>query len=143
MAGSKLDGAGVQKLKTLDEAQAQLQRLHGIVETYALALKRAQPTSLYGMQVKRALSPLVGLLKPQFGLISDQAAALNLVAGRGGSETTKVRLLREGVGALRQAFDIAVVRVKENHMVTEDDAAEDDASAGDAKTTPGSSPTRG
>jgi hypothetical protein len=130
MAGSKLDGAGVQKLKTLEEAQAQLQRLHGIVETYALAMKRAQPTSLYGMQVKRALSPLVGLLKPQFGLISDQVAALNLVAGRGGSETTKVRLLREGVGALRQAFDIAAVRVKENHMVTED-----------GEQTPGSSPT--
>jgi hypothetical protein len=135
MAGSKLDGAGVQKLKTLEEAQAQLQRLHGIVETYALAMKRAQPTSLYGMQVKRALSPLVGLLKPQFGLISDQVAALNLVAGRGGSETTKVRLLREGVGALRQAFDIAAVRVKENHMVTEDDAPDG------GEQTPGSSPT--
>lgn len=117
MAGSKLDGAGVQKMKTLDEAFVQVQRLHGIVEAYALAIKRTQPTSLFGMQIKRALSPLVGLLKPQFGLISDQVAALNLVAGRGGSEQTKVRILREGVGALRQALDIAVVRVKDNHAV--------------------------
>ncbi len=123
MAGPKLDGAGVQKLKTLDEASAQLQRLHGIVETYALALKRNQPTSLYGMQVKRAISPLVGLLKPQFGLIADQDAAPNLIAGRGGSETTKLRQLREGVGSLRQALEIAVVRVKDNHTV-KDDAAE-------------------
>ena len=120
MAGPKLDGAGVQKLKTLDEAATQLQRLHGIVETYALALKRNQPTSLYGMQVKRAISPLIGLLKPQFGLISDQAAAMNLIAGRGGSETAKVRQLREGVGALRQALEIAVVRVKDNHTVKEE-----------------------
>ncbi len=123
MAAPKLDGAGVQKMNTLDDAAVQLQRLHGIVETYALALKRNQPTSLYGMQIKRAISPLVGLLKPQFGLISDQAAALNLVAGRGGSETAKLRQLREGVGALRQQLEIAVVRVKDNHMVKEDSAA--------------------
>lgn len=123
MAAPKLDGAGVQKMKTLEEATMQLQRLHGVVETYALALKRNQPTSLYGMQVKRAISPLVGLLKPQFGLISDQAAAMNLVAGRGGSETAKVRQLREGVGSLRQALEIAVVRVKDNHTVKEEPAA--------------------
>jgi hypothetical protein len=120
MAPSKLDSAGIQKMKTLDEALTQLQKLHGVVETFALALKRNQPTSLYGMQVKRALTPLVGLLKGQFGLISDQAAALNLVAGRGGSETTKVRQLREGVGSMRQAIEIAIVRVKDNHTVTEE-----------------------
>lgn len=120
MAGSKLDGAGVQKMNTLDEAATQLQRLHGIVETYALALKRNQPTSLYGMQIKRALSPLVGLLKPQFGLIADQAAALNLVASRGGSEQARLRQLREGVGSLRQQLEIAVVRVKDNHTVKEE-----------------------
>jgi hypothetical protein len=117
MAGSKLDGAGVQKMKTLDEAITQAQRLHGVVETYALALKRAQNTSLKGMQVKRAISPIVGLLKPQFGLIADQVAALNLVAGRGGNEQTKVRILREGVGALKQALEIAAVRVKDRHAV--------------------------
>ena len=133
MATPKLDGAGIQKMKTLEEASTQLQRLHGIVETYALALKRNQPTSLYGMQIKRAVTPLVGLLKPQFGLISDQAAALNLVAGRGGSETAKLRLLREGVGALRQALDIAVVRVKENHAVKDDVKGDEDAAS---KTTP-------
>lgn len=122
MPAIKIDGAGVQKLKTLEEATTQLQRLHGVVESYALAMKQNKPTSLYGMQVKRALTPLVGLLKPQFGMISDQAAAMNLVAGRGGAETAKLRMLREGVGALRQALDIAAVRVKSNHAVKEEDA---------------------
>jgi hypothetical protein len=119
-AGMKLDGAGVQKLKTIDEATVQVQRLHGVVESYALALKQKQPTQLFSMQVKRALSPLVGLLKPQFGMISDQVVALNLVASRGGSETTKVRILREGVGALKQALEIAAVRVKDNHSVKDE-----------------------
>jgi len=116
-------------MNTLDEAATQLQRLHGIVETYALALKRNQPTSLYGMQVKRAISPLVGLLKPQFGLIADQAAALNLVAGRGGSEQSKLRQLREGVGSLRQAIEIAVVRVKDNHTVKDEPKAPSNTTA--------------
>lgn len=120
MAGIKLDGAGVQKMKTLEEAATQLQRLHGVVEGYALALKQSKPTSLYGMQVKRALTPLVGLLKPQFGLIADQVAAMNLVASRGGAETAKIRMLREGVGSLRQQLEIAVVRVKSNHEVKEE-----------------------
>ena len=123
MAGVTLDNAGIQKMKTLDEALVMLQRLHGVVEQYALAMKQNKPTSLFGMQVKRALTPLVGLLKPQFGLISDQVAAMNLVASRGGSETAKVRMLREGVGQLRQALEIAVVRVKSNHEVTDEKAA--------------------
>lgn len=121
-AGLKLDGAGVQKLKTIDEANTQVARLHGVVENYALALKRKQPTQLFGMQVKRALTPLVGLLKPQFGLIADQVAAMNLVASRGGNETAKLRMLREGVGALKQALEIAAVRVKDNHSVPDDPA---------------------
>lgn len=123
MAGVTLDGAGVQKMKTIDEANVQVQRLHGVVENYALALKRKQPTQLFGLQVKRALTPIVGLLKPQFGLIADQVAAMNLVAGRGGSETTKVRILREGVGSLKQALEIAAVRIKDNHAVVDDPQA--------------------
>ncbi|MEO8336515.1 MAG: hypothetical protein ABI664_16160 [bacterium] len=119
-AGPKLDGAGIQKMKTIEEAMIALQRLHGMVEQYALALKQNKPTSMYGQQVKRTLSPLVGLLKGQFGMIADVAASLNLVATRGGAETVKVRMLREGVGSLRQQLEIAVVKVKELHAVKEE-----------------------
>ena len=123
MAGSKLDGAGIQKMKTIDEAVIQLARLHGIVEQYALSLKQNKPTSLYASQIKRALFPLVGVLKPQFGLISDQVAAMNLVTSRGGPDTTKIRTLREGVGSLRQQLEIAVVRIKDNHAIKEEPVA--------------------
>jgi len=119
-AGPKLDGAGIQKMKTIEEAMIALQRLHGTVELYALSLKQNKPTSMYAQQVKRVLSPLVGLLKGQFGMIADVAASLNLVATRGGSETVKIRMLREGVGSLRQQLEIAVVKIKENHAVIEE-----------------------
>lgn len=119
MAGPKLDGAGVQKLKTLEEATTMLHRLHGLVETYAIAVKKAQPSSHYIQQIRRALPPMVGLLKGQFGMISDQVASLNLMATRGSNEQTRVRVLREGVGSVRLALDVATLRVKENHAVKE------------------------
>jgi hypothetical protein len=124
MAGIiKLDGAGIQKMKTIDEALIQVQRLHGIVELYALTLKQNRPTTLFSSQIKRLIFPLVGLLKPQFGLISDQIVALGLSSSRGGSEQVKVRVLREGVASVRMALEIAIVRIKDNHAVKEESAA--------------------
>jgi hypothetical protein len=118
MAGSQVDGAGMAKLKTLEEALTGLQRVHSLVEKYALAVKQGANTSQFVHQIRRSLEPLVGLLKPQFGILSDQVASVNLVATRGGSEQMRVRGLREGVAALRQGFDIAERKVREQHGTT-------------------------
>lgn len=115
MAGSQLDGAGMAKVKTLEEATAGLQRVHALVEKYALTVKQGGNTTVFVHQIRRALEPLVGLLKPQFGLLSDQVAMLNLTTTRGGSEQMRVRALREGVGSLRQGFEIAERKVREQH----------------------------
>jgi hypothetical protein len=120
MAGPKLDGAGMAKLKTLEEALNRLQRLHGTVEQWALASKRNQPTSLYSMNVKRNFPPLATLLKGQFGMIADQIMSLNLASSRGAADGPKVRMLREGVAQLRQALEIAVTRTKEKHTTSGD-----------------------
>ena len=128
MAGPKLDGAGTVKMATLETAFAQAQRVHGIVEQMAMALKRGQPTATYGMQLRRVASPLVGLLKAQFGMISDQVSAMILVATRGGNEQAKVRTLREGVAAVRTALEIAVAKVKELHQ--QEHGAGEDGPAG-------------
>lgn len=123
MAGPKLDGAGTEKMKTLDEALLRLHRIHGLIETYALAIKRSQPPATYLMPIRRALPTLASLLKGQFGLISDQVMALNMGVTRGSNEQVRVRMLREGIGALRQAIDVAIVRVKENHAEEKEKAA--------------------
>jgi hypothetical protein len=107
-------------MKTIEEALIQLQRIHGIVEQYGLALKQNKPAAMYIQQVKRALPVLLGLLKPQFGLIADQVASMHLSASRGSNDNSRLRSLREGVGSLRQQLDIAIVRIKDNHMVVEE-----------------------
>jgi len=120
MPGLRLDGAGTVKMTTLEECIGIHTRVHNLVEQYALAIKRNQPASHLLMNLKRQMPMLAGKLKGQFGMIADVAASLNLVATRGGSETVKIRMLREGVGSLRQQLEIAVVKIKENHAVIEE-----------------------
>ena len=115
-----MDGAGHAKMETLDEATAQLQRLHGIVERMAVAVRTQQDTAQFGAQIRRAGSPLVGLLKGQFGMISDQVTAMLLIATRGGGDQHKLRALRESVAQLRTQLEIAATRTKEKHTITED-----------------------
>jgi hypothetical protein len=121
MAGLKLDGAGQAKLKTLDDAQIMLQRVHNIVEQYALAVKRGQTTGSLMMNLKRQFPALAGLLKGQFGMIADQILALNLMISRGANEAMRVRQMREGVASIRQAVDIMIHHVQEKHAVPEEE----------------------
>jgi hypothetical protein len=122
-SGPKLDGAGLAKMATLDEATAALQRLHAIVERMAIAVRSNQNTAQFGMQIRRSGAPLVGLLKGQFGMISDQVSTLLLIATRGGGDQAKLRSLRETVAQIRTALEIAVAKTKEKHAVEEDDKA--------------------
>jgi hypothetical protein len=115
--GPKLDGAGHAKMETLEEATAHVQRLHGIVERMAVAVRTQQDTAQFGAQIRRAGSPLVGLLKGQFGMIADQVSAMLLIATRGGGENNKLRALREAVAQLRTQLEIAITKTKEKHTV--------------------------
>lgn len=118
MAGTKLDGAGAAKMSTLDDALLQLQHVHGQVERMAIMVRNMQPAGILANQIRRSAAPLVGQLKGQFGMIADQATALILAAGRGGSEQTKLRSLREHVAQIRTQIEITQSKVKEQHTVT-------------------------
>lgn len=124
-AGAKLDGAGIVKMKTLDEALLLLQRIHGLVESYAMAVKRGQPAAPYLMNIRRTFPSLGENLKSQFGLIADLIFTVNLQTSRGASETMRVRALREGVAQVKQAIDIAVVQTKDKHSTAEKDAPDE------------------
>ena len=118
--GPKLDGAGTAKMTTLNDALAQLQRVHGVVEKMAMEVRNMRPVGPMGLQFKRVAQPLAAVLKAQFGLLSDQVIGMILIATRGGGDAPKVRALREGVAQLRQALEIQVNLVKAKHTVDED-----------------------
>jgi hypothetical protein len=117
MAATKLDGAGTQKMKTLEEAQMSLQSIHGMVERMAIEVKNAGSVGILPQQIKRSAGTLQGQLKGQFGTIADQFSSMILAAGRGGSEIVRLRALREHVAQIRTALDIAASKVKKDHSV--------------------------
>ena len=119
MAGPKLDGAGNIKMATLESAVANLQRCHAIVERAAVDLKNNRPVGPNIMALKRSATPMIGQLKGQFGMISDQVVAFLLAATRG-NDQQKVRAMREGVAQVRTALEIAMTRVKDQHTVLEE-----------------------
>lgn len=124
MAGVKLDGAGTQKMKTLEEALSTVQTIHGHVERMAVEVKNQKGAGVIPQQIKRIATPLQGQLKAQFGLIADQVSAMILAAGRGGGEQLKVRALREYVAQIRTALEISQAKVKEQHAVPIETAGE-------------------
>ena len=121
-AGPKLDGAGIVKMKVLEDAILLLQRVNGLVENYAMAVKRNQPSSMFVMNIRRTLPTLAENLKSQFGMISDLIMTVNLNSSRGASEQVRVRTLREGA-QIKQAIEIAVVQTKGKHSADPEDAS--------------------
>lgn len=116
MAG-RLDGAGIAKMTTLEEAVTHVQRIHAIVERMATAARSQQDTKTHRQQIQRAAAPLIGLLKPQFGMISDQVAQFTLITTRGGGDQMKVRALREIVAQLRTQLEVTMTRVRDQHTI--------------------------
>jgi hypothetical protein len=118
MAGVKLDGAGAQKMKTLEEALHTMATINGMVERAAMEVKAQRPIGVIPQQIKRIAVPLQGQLKGQFGLIADQVAAFILSSSRGGGgDQAKIRGMRENVAQIKTALELNVNKVKEQHAV--------------------------
>jgi hypothetical protein len=121
MSGGKgLDGAGIAKMTTLEEATTVLTRVHSLVERMAIDVRGSKPTTGFRQQIQRAATPLVGMLKGQFGMISDQVAAMIVSMSRGSSDQTRLRSLRESVAQVRTALEIAINQTNIKHAIDKD-----------------------
>lgn len=116
---SKIDGAGLAKLETIEQAVTQVQRLNTIVERMAQSQRNNQPLAPYRQQVQRAAAPIASLLKTQFESIADMVTNVVLISTRGGSDQQKVRSLREAVAHVKVQLDAAESRVRKQHTVEE------------------------
>jgi len=115
-----MDGAGQAKMTTLDEAVVIHQRLHSLVENYALCVKNNKPSGGIMQNIKRQFPLLAGKLKGQFGMISDLVTSITMQATRGASEQMRVRQMREGMAAIRVQLEIAVAQTIAKHEVKDD-----------------------
>ena len=122
LLATRLDGAGLAKLETLEQAVTQVQRLNTIVERMAQSQRMNQPLAHYRQQIHRAAAPVASLLKAQFGAISDMVTNLVLISTRGGSDQQKVRSMREAVAQIRAQLEAADGRVRKQHTVESDHA---------------------
>lgn len=119
MAGLKLDGAGQAKMVTLQDCDVLLQRIHNLVENYALCVKQNKPAGTFLNNLKRQMPVLAGKLKGQFGMISDLVTSVNMQMSRGASEVIRVRAMREGVAAIRVQLEIATAQTIARHSMKE------------------------
>ena len=126
---SKLDGAGIEKLNTIEWAQSTLQTIHGHVERMAIEVKAHRGAGVIPQQIKRIAGPLQGRLKGHFGMVADLVSYMILALGRGGSDDLRLRTAREYVGQIRQALEIAAYKVEEAHTTTDDAPAQEQASS--------------
>ncbi|HEX7546077.1 MAG TPA: hypothetical protein VF368_05085 [Gemmatimonadaceae bacterium] len=117
MAATKLDGAGAEKMKTIEEALTALQTINSMVERMAIEIRKKGSVGIIPQQIKRNAAILQGQLKGQFEIIADQCTAMVLVVGRGGGDTTRLRALREYVAQIRTSLETAAKKVKEKHSV--------------------------
>jgi hypothetical protein len=117
MAGIRLDGAGQAKMVTLDDAILLQQRIHGLVETYAISVKNNKPAGAIMQNLKRQMPMLAAKLKGQFGMISDLATSVNMQMTRGSSEQMRVRTMREGMAAIKQQLEIAIAQTIAKHKM--------------------------
>ena len=117
---TKIDGAGLAKLETLEQAVTLIQRLNTVVERMAQSQRNNQPLAGFRQQVQRAAAPVASLLKPQFEPISDMVTNVVLISTRGGSDQQKVRSLREAVAQIKVQLDSAESRVRKQHTVTDE-----------------------
>ena len=119
MAGIKLDGAGQAKMVTLEDSITLHQRIHGLVETYAISVKNNKPAGAILQNIRRQMPTLAAKLKGQFGMISDLVTAVTMQATRGSSEQMRVRQMREGVAAIKVQLEIALAQTIAKHEVKE------------------------
>ena len=122
MAGIRLDGAGQARMTTLDDALLLQQRIHGLVETYAISVKNNKPAGAIMQNLKRQMPLLAAKLKGQFGMISDLVTSINMQMTRGSSEQMRVRTMREGMAAIKQQLEIAIAQTIAKHKM--EDGAE-------------------
>ncbi|MEO5509718.1 MAG: hypothetical protein ABIS27_03755 [Longimicrobiales bacterium] len=98
----------------IGEFLTKVARVHGLVEQYAAA--KSNP-GMYEMPAVRAVQQLkLQFMGAGFDSLSQLCGAMETTLRRGGSQVTKARILREGVGTMKFQLDLAQRTIKAEDM---------------------------
>lgn len=109
MAGKMSAGANL-KIVEIGGFLTKVARVHGMVEQYAAA--KTNP-GMYEMPAMRAVQQLkLQFMSAGFDTLSQLCGAMETTLRRGGSQNTKTRILREGVGSMKFQLELAARMTK-------------------------------
>ena len=98
----------------IGEFLTKVARVHGLVEHYATA--KTNP-GMYEQPAMRAVQQLkLQFMGAGFDTLSQLCGAMETTLRRGGSQVTKARILREGVGTMKFQLELAARAVKSDDM---------------------------
>jgi hypothetical protein len=128
MAG-KLSPQAQMKLASLQAMADKVQHVHGLVERFATTRDQRQAEQL-ALPLRRAFGRLkLELMGAGLDTLSQLAGSMEIAARRGGSATTKSRILREGVGSLRFQVEMEQRKIISEHAAEpRDDPDSEDGS---------------
>lgn len=110
---------GQAKLSALSEIQRTTQTLHSLTEQFATAKVHEDQ---FAQQLKRRYGRLkLKLMGAGFDRLSQLAGAMEIAAGRGGSNRNKARVLREGIASMKSQLDIEERVVRTSETVEKDE----------------------
>ncbi len=116
----KLSAGAALKLAELEEFDKKVQRVHGLVEQFATS---RSGTDTISATLKRSLGRLkTELMSAGLDAMSQLAAGLEIAAGRGMSQSTKRRILREGVASLRFQVEMEQRSVRQAELKAQEAA---------------------
>jgi hypothetical protein len=114
----------------IGEFLTKVARVHGLVEQYAAA--KSNP-GMYEMPATRALQQLkLQFMGAGYDSLSQLCGSMEMALRRGGSQTTKSRILREAVASLRFQLELAQRTIKMEDQAVQQRKADAAAAEGDS-----------
>lgn len=92
------------KINELGQFLDQVQRVYGLIEQYAVAKSNAD---MFEAPIRRGFEQLkLRFMGSGFDSLSQLCGAMAMAAKRSGSQPSKARILREGVGSVRFQLEL-------------------------------------
>lgn len=120
---TKLSASANLQVIEIGEFMTKVARVHGLVEQYAAAKTNPQ---IYEMPTMRALQQLkLQFMGAGFDALSQICGAMETTIRRGGSQVTKARILREGIGSVKFQLEVAGRTVKSDDFAKQQRAEDE------------------